>query len=141
MSSFQSSLSDMQGRLFELSVQKRLASEAFVKAFMLSDIAKKLDSEFDHLQWAGKEYVLECMLDECKGKLTTSGEVYDREIMYWMGYTYRKWHFYLNKSSKEIYKVANARRMRTVYYPYHTLSTEMAICRLEECNNGSSIQP
>ena len=58
----------MQGRLFELSVQKRLASEAFVKTVMLSDIVKKLDSEFDHLQWAGKEYVLECMLDEYKDK-------------------------------------------------------------------------
>ena len=41
--SLQSALSDMQGQLFEMSIEKGLDSEAFIKAFMLSDIAKNLD--------------------------------------------------------------------------------------------------
>ena len=50
--SLQSALSDMQGQLFEMSIEKGLDSETFIKAFMLSDIASDLDSEFNHMQWA-----------------------------------------------------------------------------------------
>ena len=102
--SLQSALSDMQGQLFEMSIEKGLDSEAFIKAFMLSDIAKNLDSEFNHMQWAGKEYIMERIYDELKDKLKSGGEIYDRETMYWAGYVYRTWHYYTGESSKEIYK-------------------------------------
>lgn len=128
----QSTLSDMQGQLFELSIEKNLDSEAFAKAFMLSDVARDLDSQFNHMQWAGKEYIMERILDELKDKLKTRGEIYDRETMYWMGYVYRRWHYRTNESSKEIYKQAPAKTMRTTYFPYHTMSVEMAIDRLKE---------
>lgn len=128
----QSALSDMQGQLFELSVKKGLDSEAFIKAFMLSDIARDLDSKFNHMQWAGKEYIMERILDELKDELTTGGEIYDTETMYWAGYVYRSWHYYTGENSKEIYKQAPAKTMRITYFPYHTLSVEMAIDRLKE---------
>lgn len=132
----QSALSDMQGRLFELSVKKGLDSEAFIKAFMLSDIARDLDSKFNHMQWAGKEYIMERILDELKDELTTGGEIYDTETMYWAGYVYRRWHYYTGENSKEIYKQAPAKTMRITYFPYHTLSVEMAIDRLKESYRG-----
>lgn len=128
----QSALSDMQGQLFEMSIEKGLDSESFLKAFMLSDIAKDLDSEFNHMQWAGKEYIMERILDELKTEMKIGGEVYDQEIMYWTGYVYRRWHFYTGESSKEIYKQAPAKTMRATYYAYHTMSVEMAIDRLKE---------
>ena len=130
--SLQSALSDMQGQLFEMSIEKGLDSEAFIKAFMLSDIAKNLDSEFNHMQWAGKEYIMERIYDELKDKLKSGGEIYDRETMYWVGYVYRTWHYYTGESSKEIYKQAPAKTMRVTYFPYHTMSVEMAIDRLKE---------
>lgn len=132
----QSALSDMQGQLFELSVKKRLDSEAFIKAFMLSDIARDLDSKFNHMQWAGKEYIMERILDELKDELITGGEIYDTETMYWAGYVYRRWHYYTGENSKEIYKQAPAKTMRITYFPYHTLSVEMAIDRLKESYRG-----
>lgn len=132
----QSALSDMQGQLFELSVKKGLDSEAFIKAFMLSDIARDLDSKFNHMQWAGKEYIMERILDELKDELTTGGEIYDTETMYWAGYVYRRWHYYTGENSKEIYKQAPAKTMRITYFPYHTLSVEMAIDRLKESYRG-----
>lgn len=132
----QSALSDMQGQLFELSVKKGLDSEAFIKAFMLSDIARDLDSKFNHMQWAGKEYIMERILDELKDELTTGGEIYDTETMYWAGYVYRRWYYYTGENSKEIYKQAPAKTMRITYFPYHTLSVEMAIDRLKESYRG-----
>lgn len=133
--SLQLALSDMQGQLFEMSIEKGLDSELFIKAFMLSDIAKDLDSEFNHMQWAGKEYIMERILDELKYMLKTGGEMYDRETMYWMGFIYRNWHYYTGESSKEIYKQAPAKTMRITYFPYHTMSVEMAIDRLKESYN------
>ena len=133
--SLQLALSDMQGQLFEMSIEKGLDSELFIKAFMLSDIAKDLDSEFNHMQWAGKEYIMERILDELKYMLKTGGEMYDRETMYWMGFIYRNWHYYTGESSKEIYKQAPAKTMRITYFPYHTMSVEMAIDRIKESYN------
>ncbi len=128
----ESALSDMQGQLFEMSIEKGLDSENFIKVFMLSDIARDLDSDFNHMQWAGKEYIMERILDEYKDKLKKSGETYDKETMYWTGYVYRRWHYYTGESSKEIYKQANAKTMRITYFPYHTMSVELAIERLKE---------
>ena len=125
-------LSDMQGQLFEISKERGYDSEKFIKAFMLSDIALDLDSDFNHLQWAGKEYIMERIQDELKADLIQGGEQFDREQLYWTGYVYRSWHFYTGESSKEIYKQAPAATMRVTYFSYHTLSVEMAIDRLKE---------
>ena len=98
---------------------------------MTSDVAKHLDSEYNRLQWAGEEYVLEELLAE---KEITGGETIDREMLYWSGYLYRYWHFYTGESSKEIYKQAPIKTMKVVYLMYHTMSPEMAIDRLKETN-------
>ena len=130
--SLQLALADMQGQLFELSKDLGYDSESFIKAFMQSDIAKDLDSEFNHLQWAGKEYILDRIKEELADKLIIGGEAYDKETLYWTGYLYRSWHFYTGELSKDIYKQAPAKTMRVTYFPYHTLSVELAIDRLKE---------
>lgn len=128
----QLALCDMQGQLFEMSKAAGYDSESFIKAFMQSDIAKDLDSDFNHLQWAGKEYILDRIKDELYDKLIIGGEQYDKETLYWTGYLYRFWHFYTSEASKEIYKQAPAKTMRITFLPYHTLSVEMAVDRLKE---------
>ena len=130
--SLQLALADMQGQLFELSKDLGYDSESFIKAFMQSDIAKDLESEFNHLQWAGKEYILDRIQEELADKLIIGGEAYDKETLYWTGYIYRSWHFYTRESRKEINKQAPAKTMRVTYFPYHTLSVELAIDRLKE---------
>lgn len=128
----QLALSDMQGKLFEMSVDKGLDSESFIKAFMTSNLAMRLDLKFSHLQWAGEAYIMECILDELKDELKQSDKPYDKETMYWTGFVYRSWHYYTGESSKEIYKQAPAKTMRITYFPYHTMSVELAIDRLKE---------
>lgn len=125
-------LSEMQGKLFELSGNLGYDSELFIKTFMRSAIAKGLDSKFDFMQWAGKEYIMERMEDEFKEGCVKTGKVYDSDVLYWIGYLYRHWHFYTGESSKEIYKIANASTLNKVYLGYHTLDLDMAIDRLKE---------
>ena len=44
MNEIQLKLCDIQGRLFELSVERKLGSAGFIKTFMNSETAKALDS-------------------------------------------------------------------------------------------------
>lgn len=124
-------LCDIQGRLFELALKKGLDCPSFIEAFMNSKAAVGLDDVYDRLQWAGEEYILE-ELDEETGGLKKAGVIYDREVMYWAGYTYRYWHYYTNESSCEIYKIANAEMMNDCWLGFHTLDVEMAIDDLKE---------
>lgn len=124
-------LCEMQAQLFVQSQEKGYASEAFMKAFMNSDVAKDLDMPFHHMQWAGAHYLMSRLEDEHTDKLT-QGECYDIETLYWAGYLYRYWHIYTGESSREIFKQAPAKTMRIVYLMYHTMSPEMAIDRLKE---------
>ena len=54
MDELQLKLCDIQGRLFELSADKNYGSENFVKTFMISDVAKALDSTYNRMQWEGE---------------------------------------------------------------------------------------
>lgn len=130
--SIQLTLSEMQGHLFEMSGNMGYNSTVFIKAFMNSDIARGLDSDFDFMHWAGKEYILERMHDEMPEAFLKSGKVFDRETLFWTGYVYRRWHYVTGESSKEIYKQANADTMNTNYYGYHTVDVELAIEWLKE---------
>ncbi len=121
----------MQGKLFAMSGDKGYDSEKFIKAFMHSDIAKDLDSEFNFMQWAGKEYILERMEEELPDA-TVQGAVYHEETLFWIGYVYRYWQFYTGESSKEILKQAPVSKMNTLFFGYHTMSVELAIEKLKE---------
>ena len=68
MTSMEAKLCDIQGRLFELAVDAGYKSEDFVKEFMRSEVARHLDSEYNRMQWAGEEYLLEEIADECGTK-------------------------------------------------------------------------
>lgn len=122
----------MQGQLFEMSGELGYASENFIKCFMTSDIAKGLDSEFDFTQWAGKEYIMERIQEEHPDWCRKDGVVYSKETLYWTGFLYRFWHYYTGETSKEIYRIANAKAMNVTFLAYHTMDPEMAIDRLKE---------
>lgn len=124
-------LCDIQGRLFELALKNGYDCPAFIKTFMNSRSAIALDDTYDRLQWAGEEYILE-ELNEESGGLKKAGETYSIEVMYWAGYLYRYWHYYTNESSKEIYKIADAKTINECWLGFHTLDIEMAIDDLKE---------
>lgn len=130
--SFELALCDTQGQIFALSGERGYGSETFIKAFMNSSVAKEMDKVFHHVQWAGKEYVFSAFEDECGETIEKSGETFDRETLYWIGYLYRYWNLCRGEDSRTIYKQAPAKTMQAVYLMYHTMSPEMAIDRLRE---------
>ena len=135
MAELQLKLCDIQGRLFELSAEKKYNSAAFVKAFMTSDTAKALDSEYNRMQWAGEEYLLEEIVSAAGDLLTADGEIYDTDILYWIGYIYRYWHYYSGEDSAKIYKQAPVETMKRNYMIFHTMDPVLAIEDLKGIHN------
>lgn len=132
MNEIQLKLCDIQGRLFELSVDRQIKSSSFVKIFMNSEAAKALDSTYNRMQWAGEEYLFEEVMEGAMDKLSEKGEVYSKDVIYWIGYIYRYWHYYTEESSKAIYKQAPVETMKRNYLMFHTMAPEVAIEDLKE---------
>ena len=138
MDELQLKLCDIQGRLFELSAQKKYASAAFVKAFMKSSTAKQLDSRYNRMQWAGEEYLLEEVSDTAGDTLNTGGEIFTDDVLYWIGYIYRYWHYYSGEDSAKIYSQAPVETMKRNYMMFHTMDPVLAIEDLKEIHNQKS---
>ena len=71
---------------------------------MNSDVSRALDSKYNRMQWAGEEYLLEEVVDNAGNKVSVGGEVFSKDVLYWIGYIYRYWHYYSGEDSKKIYK-------------------------------------
>ena len=139
MDELQLKLCDIQGRLFELSANKELPSAAFIKAFMTSDTAKELDSRYNRMQWMGEEYLLEEVISHAGDVLSGIGEVYKKDVMYWIGYIYRYWHYYTGESSAKILRQAPAATMKRNYMMFHTMDPVIAIEDLKEIHNQKRV--
>ena len=126
-------LCNIQGKLLELSGKKGYSSEKFIHAFMKSKVAESLDAIYDRLQWAGEAYLLEELEDEVNLEY---GDIYDIDVLYWIGYTYRYWHYYTGESSKEIVEIADAKTMNVCWLGYHTYDIPMAIEELKNDFNS-----
>lgn len=131
MNELQIKLCDIQGRLFELSAEKKLSSARFIKVFMTSSTAKALDSEYNRMQWMGEEYLLEEIMTS-ESDLTDDGDIYSADVLYWIGYIYRYWHYYTGEDSAKIYKQAPVETMKRNYMIFHTMDPILAIENLKE---------
>lgn len=132
MDELQLKLCDIQGRLFELSAEKKLPSAAFIKTFMTSETAKELDSRYNRMQWMGEEYLLEEIVSSSGYALSGTGEVYQKDVLYWIGYIYRYWHYHTSESSAKILRQASAATMKRNYLMFHTMDPVVAIENLKE---------
>ena len=102
---------------------------------MTSETAKELDSRYNRMQWMGEEYLLEEIMSAAGDTLSGTGEIYQREIMYWIGYIYRYWHYYTGESSAKIIRQAPAATMKRNYMMFHTMDPVLAIEDLKEIHD------
>ena len=128
-------LCDIQGRLFELSANQKYDSIKFIRVFMNSDVSRALDSKYNRMQWAGEEYLLEEVVDNAGNKVSVGGEVFSKDVLYWIGYIYRYWHYYSGEDSKKIYKQAAVEVMKRNYMMFHTMDPVLAIEDLKKIYN------
>jgi hypothetical protein len=75
---------------------------------------------------------LEELIDTCKNKLILKRKDISKDVLYWMGYVYRYWHYFAKEESVKIYKQAPFETMNVNYFMFHTMDVEMAIEDLKE---------
>ena len=136
MTSIELQLCDIQGRLFKLSTRRGISSAEFIKVFMKSATAKALDSTYNRMQWAGEEYLLDEIVSSVGTEVfSKGGAILSKDVLYWIGYIYRYWHFYTGEDSAKIYKQAPYDIMKRNYMIFHTMAPELAIDDLKEIYN------
>lgn len=132
MNELELKLCDIQGRLFVRSAELGYDSAAFIRAFMTSAVAKALDSDYHRMQWAGEEYLLEEVMASCHHSLPETKEIFSADMLYWIGYLYRYWHYYDKTESINIIRHAPISVMRRNYMLFHTMDPALAIEKLKE---------
>ena len=123
---FQQQQCDLQGRLFESLDRRAIDAKVFIKAFMLSKAAAHLDLPFDHLQWAGNEYVWQEVCEEAGLLPVDNPPRYNTEALYFAGYLTRYWHYLTGETMREIYAQCDE-NLLLEGYAFHSEAAEMAI--------------
>lgn len=125
-------LCKFQAELFQDSIKEtRCSSKIFIRRFMLSDLAKRMDKNgflFDAIDVGDALREIELQF----GPSEYGKEKFAREELYWTGYIYRYWAYADEVSSKQIYKIIKPEELRKLYFPYHSLDPEQAIERIKE---------
>lgn len=121
-----------QGELFALSGEKvECSSPVFLRRFMYSDVAVRMDGEGFLLESTQPCDVIEEINDQY-GDSSYGQTVYGKEELYWIGYIYRYWCYTHGISSLKAYRMVKPDELKMMYYPYHSLDPAQVIERIIE---------
>lgn len=125
-------LCKLQAEAFENSIDKMdTSSEIFIRRFMKSEIAKRLDNESVLESNIQANDILELVNEEYG--ISNYGSVkYTRNEIYWIGYIYRYFASTYEMSSAQVYKIVKPKELRGLFLPYHTMDPAQAIERILE---------
>ena len=130
-------LCSLQGRIFVCSIDASACGSAvFVRRFMRSEAARRLDVAPAHIDPSTAEQLVEEVDAQFGGKPYGS-EKYSANEMHWMGYVYRCLCLSTGMSSKAAHGIIGARELRLLYFPYHSLDAQQAVERILEARGAA----
>ena len=113
-------LCELQATAFEKSIDKmESSSEIFIRRFMRSRIAKRLDDGSVLESNIQAEDILQ-LVNEEYGFSNYGSVKYTRNEMYWIGYIYRYFVITYELTSMQVYKIVKPKELRGLFLPYHT---------------------
>lgn len=125
-------LCELQAKAFENSIDKmESSSEIFIRRFMKSKIAKRLDNQLILDSNIQTNDILQ-LVDEEYGATNYGSVKYTHNEMYWIGYIYRYFSFTYDLSSSQVYKIIKPKELRGLFLAYHTMDPSQAIERILE---------
>lgn len=125
-------LCELQAKAFENSIDKmESSSEIFIRRFMKSKIAKRLDNQSILDSNIQTNDILQ-LVDEEYGATNYGSAKYTHNEMYWIGYIYRYFSFTYDLSSSQVYKIIKPKELRGLFLAYHTMDPSQAIERILE---------
>ena len=125
-------LCELQATVFEKSIDKmESSSEIFIRRFMRSRIAKRLDDGSVLESNIQAEDILQ-LVNEEYGFSNYGSVKYTRNEMYWIGYIYRYFVITYELTSMQVYKIVKPKELKGLFLPYHTMDPSQAIERILE---------
>ena len=125
-------LCNLQATAFENSIENmNSSSEIFIRRFMRSKIAKRLDDESVLESNLQANDILQ-LVDEEYGATDYGSVKYTHNEMYWIGYIYRYFVITCELPSSQVYKIIKPKELRGLFLPYHTMDPSQAIERILE---------
>ena len=125
-------LCQYQASIFQSSLeQTQCSSKAFIRRFMYSDFAKRVDTGSTLFEAIDITDAFE-EIDKQYGASAYGSERFSAEELYWIGYIYRYWSYTGKVSSKQLYKKIKPEQLKELYFPYHSLDPRQAIERIAE---------
>lgn len=124
-------LCKLQAQAFETSLGLSCASAVFVRRFMNSDVARRMDDE-GFLSESNSPEGIVAEVEAQYGRSDYGSVKFSAEELHWMGYLYRYWACAFGMSSRAIYKIVGANELRSLFFAYHSLDPEQAILRIAE---------
>lgn len=125
-------LCEIQAETFEKSIDKlNSSSEIFIRRFMKSKIAGRLDNKSLLDTTIQPNDILQ-LLDEEYGPTNYGSVKYSHDEMYWIGYIYRYFSYTYDLLSSQVYKIVKPKELRGLFLPYHTMDPSQAIERILE---------
>ena len=125
-------LCKLQAEAFENSIDKMdTSSEIFIRRFMKSEIAMRLDNESVLESNIQANDILE-LINEEYGISNYGSVKYTKNEIYWIGYIYRYFASTYEMSSTQVYKIVKPKELRGLFLPYHTMDPAQAIERILE---------
>lgn len=125
-------LCELQATAFENSVDKLdSSSEIFIRRFMKSQIAKRIDNGSVLESNIQANDILE-LVEEEYGVSNYGSVKYTHNEIYWIGYIYRYFAITYELTSVQVYKIVKPKELRGLFLPYHTMDPSQAIERILE---------
>lgn len=132
LSSDEVKLCQLQAKLFEDSIDMTGCSSAvFIRRFMFSDIALSFDDKTYLLHADSNEKVFASLIEQF-GDSEYGSLKYTSDQMFWIGYVYRCFSIVHDLSSKQVYRMIDARKIVEYYNIYHTYDIVDATQRIAE---------
>lgn len=125
----QRQLCELQAQIFDSSIQLECGSAVFIRRFMNSSLAERMDAGGYLAESNSAEEALHEIEHEF-GHSSYGSVTFSAEELHWIGYLYRYWCCATGMPSKYIFKLAGAREMRGLFAAYHTLDPAQAIERI-----------
>ncbi len=66
--------------------------------------------------------------------------VFQKDVLYWIGYIYRYWHYYSGEDSAKILRQAPVETMKRNFMIFHTMDPVLAIEDLKEIHNQKNYE-
>ena len=125
-------LCELQATAFENSVDKLdSSSEIFIRRFMKSQIAKRIDNGSVLESNIQANDILK-LIEEEYGVSNYGTVQYAKNELYWIGYIYRYFAITYEFTSAQVYKIVKPKELQGLFLPYHTMDPSQSIERVLE---------